>query len=72
MLKTMGYMISTASVLLLAAAAWPGASRHLWTLVCLMLGASTSIGGMACRWTTYVIEHRAKLRASGRKGPIFP
>ena len=72
MLKTVGYLMSTVSVLLLAGAAWPGASKHPLTLLCLLLGASGSILGMGCRWATYVVEHRKKLRSSGHDGQLFP
>ena len=70
MLKTIGYVISTISVLLLAAAAWPGAAKETATLVALILGVPASIIGMGCRWVTYVIEHRQKLQHQGIKSGV--
>ncbi|MDB5441194.1 MAG: hypothetical protein JWM33_3621 [Caulobacteraceae bacterium] len=72
MLKTAGYLISCLSVLLLGAAAWNGASRHPLTLAALLLGMLTSIIGMACRWWTYVREHRQQILPAGDQGPLFP
>ena len=58
-LKTLGYLISTASVALLGAAAWPGAQKA-GLVPALVLGMIASVAGMACRWGSYAIEARRK------------
>lgn len=57
-LKGTGYLISTASVLLLAIVSWPHASESMAMTACLLGGAASSIIGMFCRWLTYEIEKR--------------
>jgi hypothetical protein len=57
-LKGMGYLISTASVVLLAIVSWSSASRSPLLVACLLVGAASSIAGMFCRWLTYAIEKR--------------
>ena len=47
--KLIGYLISSVSVLLLGAAAMPGAEDGGWKLPALIAGMATSILGMACR-----------------------
>lgn len=56
-LKTVGYLISTLSVGLLGAAAWPGA-KDAGLLPALVLGMTASVAGMACRWASYETEAR--------------
>jgi len=58
-LKTSGYLISTVSVLLLGAAAWPGAHKA-GLIPALILGMVASVVGMAMRWLSYEVEARAK------------
>ena len=58
-LKTAGYLVSTVSVMLLGAAAWPGAERAGLEPV-LVLGMATSVLGMASRWYSYHLEKRHK------------
>jgi len=58
-LKSLGYLISTASVLMLGAVSWKSASANPLMLACLIGGMAASIIGMALRWSSYVIEkHR--------------
>lgn len=57
-LKGTGYLISTASVLLLAFVSWPHASESMAMTACLLGGAASSIIGMFFRWFTYEIEKR--------------
>lgn len=66
-LKTLGYLISTISVGLLGAAAWPGAAEAglLWALVA---GMIASVAGMACRWTSYEVEARRERQGRNPKG----
>ena len=63
-LKSLGYLISTVSVVLLGCAAWPGAEKAGLTGV-LMAGMAVSVLGMACRWYSYVIERRQKHAEQG-------
>lgn len=62
MLKTLGYLVSTVSVVLLAFVSWPKAKESPVLLACLIGGAVTSIIGMICRWLSYAIEKRWKNR----------
>jgi hypothetical protein len=55
-----GYLVSTISVILLAAVAWKGASKDPVLLVCLILGALTSIVGMGLRWRAFRIGQYEK------------
>jgi hypothetical protein len=52
-IKTLGYLISSVSVLLLGLVAWQGLSDKPLLQVCLVLGMATSIVGMFCRWLSY-------------------
>jgi hypothetical protein len=52
MVKGLGYLISTLSVVLLAIVSWKSASQSPLLIACLLGGASTSIAGMFCRWLT--------------------
>ena len=58
LLKGVGYLISTASVVLLAIVSWSSASQNPLLSACLLGGAAASIVGMFCRWLTYEIEKR--------------
>ena len=58
LLKGVGYLISTASVVLLAIVSWSSASKSPMLIACLIGGAALSIVGMFCRWLTYQIEKR--------------
>ena len=62
MLKTIGYLISTVSVVLLAIVSWPKAKEDAVLAACLIGGAATSMMGMLCRWLSYEIEKRSKRR----------
>jgi hypothetical protein len=58
-IKSLGYLVSTVSVILLAIVSWQSASKETFLAICLIVGAATSIIGMALRWSSYVIEkHR--------------
>ncbi|MEI9431082.1 hypothetical protein [Mesorhizobium sp. Cs1299R1N3] len=58
LLKGVGYLISTASVVLLAIVSWSSASESPLLVVCLLVGAAASVIGMFCRWLSYEIEKR--------------
>ena len=69
-LKSVGYLVSTLSVLLLGAAAWPGAHKA-GLLPLLYLGMAASILGMACRWWSYELERRRETAARYRRESVF-
>jgi hypothetical protein len=52
-IKTVGYLISSLSVLLLGLVAWDGAKDKPVLLACLVLGMLSSVVGMFCRWLSY-------------------
>jgi hypothetical protein len=54
-IKTLGYLVSTVSVILLGVASWSGAARAGLTAV-LILGMITSIVGMGFRWYSYQLD----------------
>ncbi|HKP79931.1 MAG TPA: hypothetical protein VJU34_12485 [Phenylobacterium sp.] len=61
-LKTLGYVISTVSVVLLALPAWKSAAEHPLLLLALMMGMATSMAGMFLRW----LAHRRERKPKGR------
>ena len=48
-LKALGYLISTASVILLGAVAWPAPGEPDWKAWAVVVGMATSVTGMAVR-----------------------
>ena len=71
MLKTLGYLVSTLSVILLGITSWKSASEHPTLMACLLGGMASSVGGMLLRWLSYVNEQREKQqKQQGR--PIGP
>ncbi|MGX8012849.1 hypothetical protein ACVDG8_029730 [Mesorhizobium sp. ORM8.1] len=62
LLKGIGYLISTGSVMLLAIVSWSSASQNPLLTACLLSGAATSVTGMFCRWLSYEIEKRREER----------
>lgn len=60
MLKTLGYLISTLSVLCLGLVAWDGAKDKPQLMGLLIVGMATSVIGMAVRWLSFAREQRAK------------
>lgn len=61
-LKSIGYVISTVSVVLLAIVSWKHASEDLLLSACLVGGTVTSIAGMCFRWASYVVDKWQKGR----------
>ena len=57
--KLVGYGISSVSVLLLGAVAWPGPEHASWKLPALIGGMAASILGMACREYSHRRERAA-------------
>ncbi|HTI66059.1 MAG TPA: hypothetical protein VL460_00780 [Caulobacteraceae bacterium] len=64
-IKTLGYLISSLSVLLLGVASWSGLAGKPVLQLCLALGMAASIAGMACRWLSYQIEKDGEAQAGG-------
>ena len=66
-LKTLGYLISTISVLFLGIQAWPKPGEPAWQAWLIALGMATSIGGMFLRYLSHRKEkheiHRAEAKA---------
>jgi hypothetical protein len=57
--KTIGYVISSLSVLLLGFIAWDGAKDKPLLVVCLIAGMATSVAGMAFRWISFLKNEKA-------------
>lgn len=53
MVKTLGYLVSAISVVLLAVPAWQAAQRDETVMLCLIAGAIASLTGMALRSISY-------------------
>jgi len=64
MLKTFGYLVSIASVILLGVVAWKTAAQDPLVMVCLILGMAASAAGMFLRWLSYQLDEHAKRRKS--------
>ena len=58
-LKSLGYVLSIGSVVLLGWTAWPGAEEAGLTEA-LELGMAASVLGMGLRWYSYTVERRHK------------
>lgn len=63
MLKTVGYSISSLSVLCLGAASWDGAQGKPMIEALILAGMATSILGMGFRWVSFAREQQAKGKA---------
>ena len=77
MLKAVGYLISSVSVVLLGIVSWSSAAKHPLLLACLVLGMAASIAGMCLRWMSHrqdQAEKQALARATRRtdqpQGPV--
>jgi len=62
MLKTVGYLVSTLSVVLLALPGWKTATEHPLLLFALIMGMATSVAGMFLRWLAFLREQKQKRR----------
>ena len=58
MFKTIGYAISSLSVVLLGIAAWDGVKDKPVLLACLIAGLVTSIVGMLMRWVSFLKDEK--------------
>ena len=64
--KGLGYLVSTLSVILLGIVSWKSASEEPLLFACLILGMSASIAGMSLRWISHRLEQKEKAR--GERG----
>lgn len=63
-LKTIGYLISIVSVMLLGLVAWQTVAHDPFLRLCLMGGVSASIIGMVFRWISHLKDQQEKNRAA--------
>ncbi len=66
-LKSIGYLVSIGSVLLLGAVCWSSAGDDAGLRAMLVLGVLSSILGMLMRWYSYEVEHRRTEAGSRRE-----
>ena len=59
-LKSMGYLVSILSVLLLGAVAWQSVADEPAMRACLILGMLTSTCGMGLRWASFFVDQRER------------
>jgi hypothetical protein len=57
-IKTVGYIISSASVLLLGTVSYKAAKSDQTLMVMLIAGVTASLVGMGLRWLSYEIDKR--------------
>ncbi len=62
-MKGVGYIISTASVVLLGLVAWPGPDEPQWKAGVLIAGMVASIIGMGVRYASHRKDHPEPRRA---------
>lgn len=55
-IKTLGYAISTVSVILLGIVSWHSAREQPLLFACLLGGMAASMLGMFLRWLSYELE----------------
>lgn len=73
MLKTLGYIVSTLSVILLATVAWDSTEDDSFLRACLVLGSLASIAGMGLRWLSFRADerpHQSERRTSAKPASI--
>jgi fructose-specific phosphotransferase system IIC component len=58
LLKTLGYLVSTLSVLLLGAVAWNSVGDDPALRACVILGMLSAIAGMGLRWASFFVRER--------------
>jgi hypothetical protein len=60
MLKGLGYLTSTMSVILLGIVSLKAAEQSPLLLACLLLGMASSVAGMFLRWRSHRLEQHEK------------
>ena len=68
-LKGLGYLVSTLSVILLGIVGWKSASGQPLLFLCLGGGMLASIAGMSLRWVSHRMEQKEKAEEEERAGP---
>lgn len=68
-LQGLGYLISSVSVGLLGAVAWPGPDEPRWMAWTVALGMATSILGMGLRYLSHIQDRRNIERAARDQPP---
>lgn len=66
-LKGLGYLTSTLSVVLLGIVSLKAAEESPLLLACLLLGMVSSVAGMLLRWRSHRIEQHEKDRDQARR-----
>jgi hypothetical protein len=56
--KAIGYLVSIVSVFFLGSIAWPGPDEPRWHILALIVGMTTSIVGMGCRYKAHLDQQR--------------
>lgn len=69
-LKGLGYLTSTMSVVLLGVVALEAAEESPTLLFCLLLGMASSVAGMLLRWRSHRLEQHEK--DGDRSKPAMP
>ena len=64
--KSLGYLVSTISVVLLGIVAWDKASEEPLLFTCLIGGMATSILGMSLRWISHRVDQKHKQRIEAK------
>lgn len=67
-LKGEGYLISSISVVLLAAPGWKSAMASPPMMACLLTGMAASIAGMAFRWRSHRLEQAGERKNAPSPG----
>ena len=66
-MKGLGYLVSTVSVILLGIVAWPGPDEPKWKLWLVLTGCAASVLGMFIRYLSHLRDrrdiHQAKTEA---------
>lgn len=68
-LQGLGYLISSVSVALLGAVAWPGPGEPQWMAWAVAAGMLTSILGMGVRWLSHMRDRDDIRRAANDQPP---
>ena len=68
-LKTVGYLISTLSVVLLGWVAWSTVEDDSALRLAIILGVAASIAGMLLRWLSYQVKEHAEQGAASASAP---
>jgi hypothetical protein len=68
-LKGLGYLVSTLSVILLGVVSWKSASEQPLLFLCLVLGMLASVAGMSLRWISHRLEQKEKAQGARSSAP---